>query len=132
GIGSLLWQGIGDTIRVSLSADPVEEVKVGWQILKSLRLRKRGIDITSCPTCARKGIDVINIVKELEQRTAKMDKALRIAVMGCGVNGPGEAKEADIGVVGGKGNVLLYKDGMMVGTIEGNVVERLMKEIEGM
>ncbi|MBW2980311.1 flavodoxin-dependent (E)-4-hydroxy-3-methylbut-2-enyl-diphosphate synthase [Candidatus Woesearchaeota archaeon] len=130
GIGALLLQGIGDTIRVSLSAEPVEEVKVGWQILKALRLRKRGIDITSCPTCARKGIDVINIVKELEQRTSKMNKPLHIAVMGCGVNGPGEAKEADIGVVGGKGNVLLYKNGMMVGNIEGDVLERLMKEIE--
>lgn len=130
GIGALLLQGIGDTIRVSLSAEPVEEVKVGWQILKSLKLRKRGVDITSCPTCARSGMDVIAITKALEQRTSKMTKPLHIAVMGCGVNGPGEAKEADIGVVGGKGNVLLYKNGMMVGNIEGDVIERLMKEIQ--
>ncbi len=130
GIGSLLAQGIGDTIRVSLSAPPVEEVKVGWQILKALKLRKRGVEITSCPTCARAGLDVISITKVLEERTSKMTKPLHIAVMGCGVNGPGEAKEADIGVVGGKGNVLLYKNGMMVGNIEGDVVERVMKEIE--
>ncbi|UCH12374.1 MAG: flavodoxin-dependent (E)-4-hydroxy-3-methylbut-2-enyl-diphosphate synthase [Candidatus Omnitrophota bacterium] len=130
GIGALLLHGIGDTIRVSLSAEPVEEVKVAWQILKALRLRKRGIDITSCPTCARKGIHVIKITKELEQRTSKLTKHLHIAVMGCGVNGPGESKEADIGVVGGKGNVLLYRNGMMVGKIEGDVLERLMKEIE--
>lgn len=131
GIGALLLNGIGDTIRVSLSADPVEEVKVGWQILKALRLRKRGIDIISCPTCARAGIDVIKITKELEQRTAKLNKPLHIAVMGCGVNGHGEAKEADIGVVGGKGNNLLYKNGMIVGKLEDEeIVERLMKEIE--
>ncbi|MBW2984713.1 flavodoxin-dependent (E)-4-hydroxy-3-methylbut-2-enyl-diphosphate synthase [Candidatus Woesearchaeota archaeon] len=131
GIGSLLLNGIGDTIRVSLSAEPVEEVKVGWQILKALRLRKRGIDITSCPTCARKGLDVISIVKELEQRTSKMSKPLHIAVMGCGVNGPGEAKEADIGVVGGKGTSVLYKNGMIVDKInDEQVIERLMKEIE--
>jgi (E)-4-hydroxy-3-methylbut-2-enyl-diphosphate synthase len=130
GIGALLLHGIGDTIRVSLSADPVEEVKVGWQILKALKLRKRGIDITSCPTCARSGLDVVNIVKQLEERTSKMIKPLHVAVMGCGVNGPGEAKEADIGVVGGKGDNLLYKNGMMLGKIEGDVLERLMKEIQ--
>jgi (E)-4-hydroxy-3-methylbut-2-enyl-diphosphate synthase len=130
GIGALLLQGIGDTIRVSLSADPVDEVKVGWQILKALKLRKRGIDITSWPTCARSGLDVVNIVKQLEERTSKMIKPLHVAVMGCGVNGPGEAKEADIGVVGGKGNNLLYKNGMMVGKIEGDVFETLIREIE--
>jgi len=130
GIGALLLRGIGDTIRVSLSADPVEEVKVGWQILKSLRVRKRGVDITSCPTCARSGMDVVKITKELEERTSNLDKPIHIAIMGCGVNGPGEAKEADIGVVGGKENNLLYKNGFIVDKIqESEVVERLMKEI---
>lgn len=114
GIGTLLRHGIGDTIRVSLSADPVEEVKVGWQILKALKLRKRGVEITSCPTCARSDIDVISITKELELKTSALAKPVHIAVMGCAVNGPGEAKTADLGVVGSKGEVLFYKRGEIV------------------
>lgn len=131
GIGNLLLQGIGDTVRISLSDKPEEEVKVAWQILKALKLRKRGIDITSCPTCARSSIDVINITKQLEKETEKIKKPISIAIMGCGVNGPGEAKEADLGVVGGKGENLLYKNGEIAGRIEEkDIIDKLMKEIE--
>lgn len=131
GLGSLLYQGIGDTIRVSLSADPEIEVKTGWQILKALKLRKRGIEITSCPTCARKGIDVVNIVKELEKLTSKINKPIHIAIMGCGVNGPGEAKEADIGVVGAPNANLFYKKGEIQGRIkEEEIVEKVISEVD--
>jgi len=130
GIGSLLLQGIGDTIRISLSDQPEEEVKVAWQILKALKLRKRGIDITSCPTCARASIDVINITKQLESQTEKINKPLHIAIMGCGVNGPGEAKEADLGIVGAKEENLFYKKGEIVERIEKDkIIDKLMEEI---
>jgi len=130
GIGSLLLQGIGDTIRISLSDKPEEEVKVAWQILKALKLRKRGIDITSCPTCARASIDVINITKQLEQQTEKINKPLSIAIMGCGVNGPGEAKEVDLGIVGSETGNLFYKNGEIVERIEKDkIIDKLMEEI---
>ena len=130
GIGSLLLQGIGDTIRVSLSDKPEEEVKVAWQILKALKLRKRGIDITSCPTCARAIIDVINITKQLEKSTEKINKPLHIAIMGCSVNGPGEAKEADLGIVGAENGNLFYKNKEIVERIEENkIIDKLMEEI---
>jgi len=130
GIGSLLLQGIGDTVRISLSDKPEEEVKVAWQILKALKLRKRGIDITSCPTCARASIDVINITKQLESQTEKINKPLHIAIMGCGVNGPGEAKEADLGIVGAKEENLFYKNGEIVERIEKDkIIDKLMEEI---
>ena len=130
GIGSLLSQGIGDTIRVSLSADPSEEVKAGWQILKSLKLRRRGVDITSCPTCARAHLDVVNIVKELEKRTAGIRKPFHIAVMGCEVNGPGEAKEADIGVVGGN-KLILYRKGQIIAKVDKeNILDEIQDEID--
>ena len=116
GIGMLLAEGIGDTLRVSLAADPVEEVKVGWAILKSLHLRSRGVDITACPTCARRGIDVVGIVAALEQRLADIRAPLKIAVMGCVVNGPGEAAHADVAVCGGgNGQCLIYEDGKLQG-----------------
>jgi len=111
GISNLLLQGIGDTVRISLADKPEEEVKVAWQILKALKLRKRGIEITSCPTCARSNIDIINITKQLEKQTEKINKPLHIALMGCGVNGPGEAKEADLGVVGAENGNLFYRNG---------------------
>ncbi|NHK27753.1 flavodoxin-dependent (E)-4-hydroxy-3-methylbut-2-enyl-diphosphate synthase [Parvularcula flava] len=101
GLGSLLWAGIGDTIRVSLSADPVEEVKVGFDILKSLNLRHRGVNVISCPSCARQGFDVIKTVEILEQRLAHITTPMTLSVIGCVVNGPGEARETDIGFTGG-------------------------------
>ena len=112
--GILLYQGIGDTMRVSLSAHPIEEVRVGWEILKSLGLRKRGVEIVSCPTCARADIDVINIQKEVVKLTEKIKTPLRISVMGCIVNGLGEAREADLGMVGVKGGALIIKKGKTV------------------
>ncbi len=131
GIGALLADGIGDTIRVSLSDDPVEEIKVGKAILQSLGLRRFGIMVTACPTCARAGYDVSSIAKEIEERTFNSKKPLSIAVMGCGVNGPGEAKEADIGVVGGKGGCLLYRKGEVVCRVDKEkVVDRIMEEVE--
>ena len=102
GMGSLLWAGIGDTIRVSLSADPVEEIKVGFNMLKSLNLRHRGVNIISCPSCARQNFNVINTVGELEKRLEHITTPMTLSVIGCVVNGPGEAKETDIGLTGGK------------------------------
>jgi (E)-4-hydroxy-3-methylbut-2-enyl-diphosphate synthase len=101
GLGSLLWAGIGDTIRVSLSADPVEEIKVGFDILKSLGLRHRGVNVISCPSCARQGFNVIETVEKLEKRLAHVTTPLSLSVIGCVVNGPGEARETDIGFTGG-------------------------------
>jgi len=125
GIGTLLAEGIGDTIRVSLSADPVEEVKVGKEILKSLRLRRFGVDVVACPTCARAEFDVAKVASEIEAANSK--KIMTIAVMGCGVNGPGEAKEADIGIVGGKEGCLLYKNGEVVGKVrKEEIVDRIL------
>ena len=132
GMGILLSEGIGDTIRVSLSDDPKEEVKAGKQILRALGLRKDGVEITSCPTCARANIDVIKIVEEIENKTERINKPIHVAVMGCAVNGPGESKKADIGIIGGANNTnLLYKKGEIVGKVEKDkIVERLMKEID--
>jgi len=131
GIGTLLAQGIGDTIRVSLTSSPLEEVKVGYQILKSLNLRERGPEIISCPTCGRCQLDLIPIAEEIEKRCQQIDKPLKIAIMGCVVNGPGEAKEADIGIAGGKGEGLLFKKGEIVKKIpENELVQVLWEEIK--
>ena len=112
GIGALLWSGIGDTIRVSLSADPVEEVKVGFEILKSLGLRHRGVTIISCPSCARQGFDVIKTVSELEERLAHITTSMSLSIIGCVVNGPGEALMTDIGFTGGgAGSGMVYLAG---------------------
>ncbi|MBM3517793.1 MAG: flavodoxin-dependent (E)-4-hydroxy-3-methylbut-2-enyl-diphosphate synthase [Alphaproteobacteria bacterium] len=112
GIGALLWAGIGDTIRVSLAADPVEEVKAGYEILKSLGLRRRGVTIISCPSCARQGFDVITTVRVLEERLQHITTPLTLSVIGCVVNGPGEARETDIGVTGGgAGHHMVYRFG---------------------
>jgi (E)-4-hydroxy-3-methylbut-2-enyl-diphosphate synthase len=110
GLGMLLADGIGDTIRISLAADPVEEVKVGWDILKSLHIRNRGINLVACPSCSRQNFDVVKVVAELEGRFEEIDEPLDLAVIGCVVNGPGEAREAAIGVAGGRPNSI-YVDG---------------------
>ena len=132
GFGILLSEGIGDTIRVSLSEDPKEEVRTAKLILRSLGLRKVGVEVTSCPTCARTHFDVIKMVEEIEKKTDTIKKPIHVAVMGCSVNGPGESKKTDIGIVGGAGNTnLLYKDGKIVGKIEKDkIVETLLKEID--
>ena len=112
GLGRLLWSGIGDTIRVSLSADPVEEVKAGFQILKSLGIRNKGVTIISCPSCARQNFDVINTVRIIEEKLSHIEEAISLSIIGCVVNGPGEAKETNIGVTGGGKNFhQIYIDG---------------------
>lgn len=132
GFGILLSEGIGDTIRVSLSENPTEEIRAAKLILRSLGLRKVGVEVTSCPTCARTHVDVIKLVEELENKTEKIKKPIHVAVMGCAVNGPGESKKVDLGIVGGAGNTnLLYKEGKIVGKIEqGKIVETLLREIK--
>ena len=131
GIGCLLAEGIGDTIRVSLTGDPVEEVKVGIEVLKALGLRMSGVEFVSCPTCGRTKIDLIKVANEVEQRLAKCNKHIRVAVMGCAVNGPGEAREADIGIAGGDGEALLFKKGEIIRKIpQDRIVEELLEEIE--
>ena len=113
GFGSLLLDGIGDTIRVSLSDDPVKEINVGNEILKSLNLRNRGVRIISCPSCARQAFEVINTVKVLEDRLSHIETPLTLSIIGCVVNGPGEAAQTDIGITGGgKGNHMLYINGL--------------------
>lgn len=131
GIGSLLSLGIGDTLRVSLTGDPVEEVKVGFEILKSLGLRQKGPVIVSCPTCGRTEIELIKIAEEVEQKIRHVNKPIKVAIMGCVVNGPGEAREADIGIAGGRGVGLLFKKGQVIRKIsEADLVEELLKEID--
>ncbi len=131
GIGMLLAEGIGDTFRVSLTRDPVEEVRVGYEILKSLGIRQRGPDIISCPTCGRCHIDLFHIVEEIETSLLNKTIPIKIAIMGCVVNGPGEAKEADIGIAGGDGKGALFKKGKIVKTFpQGKLVDVLLKEIE--
>jgi (E)-4-hydroxy-3-methylbut-2-enyl-diphosphate synthase len=133
GIGSLLLAGIGDTIRVSLSTDPVEEVKTGIYILKSLGLKNDAPEIISCPSCGRADIDVYKLAEEVERRALGMKKNIKIAVMGCVVNGPGESMEADIGIAGGKGEGLVYKKGKPIKKVpEGEMLAFLMAEIEKM
>lgn len=133
GIGTLLAEGIGDTIRVSLTGDPVEEVVVGKNILKSLGIKNEGIEIISCPTCGRTEIDLIGIANEVEIRVQGIDKNLKVAIMGCAVNGPGEAREADIGIAGGHGEGLIFKKGVILKKVpENRLVEELMKEMESM
>ena len=130
GVGALLLKGIGDTIRISLTGDPVEEIHVGKDILRSLNLLNDKIKIVSCPTCGRCNIDLINMANEVEERIKDIDKNMTVAIMGCAVNGPGEAREADIGIAGGKGEGLLFKKGEIVRKIKGDsLVEELLEEI---
>lgn len=133
GIGSLLLAGIGDTIRVSLSCDPVEEIKVGVFILKSLGLKDNVPEVIACPSCGRADIDVFRLAEEVERRVLGLKKNIKVAVMGCVVNGPGESMEADIGIAGGKGEGLIYKKGKAVCKVpEDQMVDYLMQEIERM
>lgn len=130
GLGILLSEGIGDTVRVSLSADPLEEVRVAYEILKSLGLREKGVNIISCPTCGRCEIDIRGLASKVESRLRNIDKPLTVAVMGCVVNGPGEAREADIGIAGGKGFGLLFKKGKVVKKVdEDELLDELLREI---
>ena len=132
GLGSLLWAGIGDTIRVSLSADPIEEVKVGYELLKSLGLRRRGVTVISCPSCARQQFDVIKSVAEIEERLSHIDIPISVSIIGCVVNGPGEAKETDIGLTGGgKGTHQIYLSGMADHRFtDDNIVEHVVNLVE--
>jgi len=131
GIGIVLNEGIGDTIRVSLTADPVEEVRVGWEILKSLKLRERGATLISCPTCGRTEINLIALANRVEEALTHIDKPITVAVMGCIVNGPGEAKEADIGIAGGKNCAVIFKKGEILRKVsEDQIFDELLKEIE--
>lgn len=131
GIGSLLSQGIGNTIRVSLTADPVEEVYAAKDILKVLGMRKSGVKFVSCPTCGRTQIDLIKIATEVEERLKNIQKDITVAVMGCAVNGPGEAREADIGIAGGKGEGLIFSHGEILKKVpEDKIIDVLMEEIE--
>ena len=132
GIGTLLAEGIGDTIRVSLAADPVEEVRVGMDILKSLGLRNEGLTFVACPSCGRADIDLISLAKEVEQRMIPFsNKNIHVAVMGCEVNGPGEARAADIGIAGGKGIGIIFKKGEVIRKVpETQIVTALMEEVE--
>jgi (E)-4-hydroxy-3-methylbut-2-enyl-diphosphate synthase len=133
GLGILLAEGIGDTIRVSLTGDPVLEVRAAYGILRSLDIRSRGIDIISCPTCGRCEVDLCTLVEEVQEKLAHIETPLTVAVMGCVVNGPGEAREADIGIAGGKGVGLLFKKGEVIAKIkEGEWVRRLVAEVEQM
>lgn len=133
GIGSLLFQGIGDTIRVSLTGDPVEEIKVGYEILKVLHLRQRSPDLISCPTCGRCKVDLSKIVKKVDRKICNINKPLTIAIMGCMVNGPGEAREADIGVAFDKKSGVLFKKGKILGKYSSEIIiKKLLEEIESM
>jgi len=132
GLGVLLAEGIGDTLRVSLTGDPVDEVRVGWEILKALELRRRGINIISCPTCGRIKLDSIRIATEVEKRLSHIVEPVNIAIMGCVVNGPGEAIESDVGIAGGDGVGLIYVAGKVVKKVrEEDLVEALIEAVEG-
>ena len=131
GIGSLLSGGIGDTMRVSLTADPVEEIYAAYDIQRILGLRKKGVQLVSCPTCGRTRINLIEIANEVEKRLANVDKDITVAVMGCAVNGPGEAREADIGIAGGCGEGLIFRKGKIIKKApENKIIDELMNEIE--
>ena len=133
GIGALLLDGIGDTIRVSLTADPVSEVAAGFDILKAVGIKKDCPQIVSCPTCGRTKIDLISLAEKVEKELANVHKPIKVAVMGCAVNGPGEAKEADIGVAGGDGYGLIFKHGEILKKVpENKIVEELLEEIDNL
>ncbi|MEJ7698677.1 MAG: flavodoxin-dependent (E)-4-hydroxy-3-methylbut-2-enyl-diphosphate synthase [Pyrinomonadaceae bacterium] len=132
GLGILLHDGIGDTIRVSLAAEPHEEVRVGWEILKSLELRKRGVTVVACPTCGRLDIDnFVEIVTEVERRLAHVEEPLHLSIMGCAVNGPGEAHDSQLGITFGRNVGMIFKDGVPMRRVSGaDIVEEFVKEVE--
>jgi (E)-4-hydroxy-3-methylbut-2-enyl-diphosphate synthase len=131
GLGAVLSQGIGDTIRVSLSADPTEEVRVGIDVLKSLGLRKGGLTFVSCPSCGRADVDLVKLAKEVEDEFRGLNEEIHIAVMGCEVNGPGEARAADIGVAGGRGIGLIFKGGEVIRKVpEADIVRAMREEVD--
>jgi (E)-4-hydroxy-3-methylbut-2-enyl-diphosphate synthase len=133
GIGTLLYMGIGDTIRVSLTAHPREEVIAGYEILKSLNLRQHGPILISCPSCGRAEVDIVKLAEEVEEQLLKINKPVKVAVMGCVVNGPGEAKDADVGIACGKGKGVIFRKGEKVGVVaEKDFVTALMREVEGL
>ena len=133
GLGIILHEGIGDTIRVSLTGDPLEEVKAAKRILKTLGLRKGGVEVVSCPTCGRTQIDLISLANQVENMVQDIPLDIKVAVMGCVVNGPGEAREADIGIAGGKGEGLLIKNGEIVRKMpEDQLLPALREELERM
>ena len=132
GIGSLLWYGIGDTIRVSLSAEPEDEVRVGFEILKALGIRNRGVRVVSCPSCARQGFDVIRTVQTLEERLQHIRTPMSLSILGCVVNGPGEARETDIGLTGGgNGKHMVYLSGVTDHTVQdADMVDHIVRLVE--
>lgn len=131
GLGILLAEGIGDTMRVSLTGDVLDEVRVGYEILKSLGLRERGVNFVSCPTCGRCQINLVKVAEEVEKRLQGVDKRITVAVMGCAVNGPGEAREADVGIAGGKGEGLLFRHGEIIRKVpEDQLADALIEEID--
>jgi (E)-4-hydroxy-3-methylbut-2-enyl-diphosphate synthase len=133
GLGILLSEGIGDTLRVSLTGSPVDEIRVGYGILNALGLRQRGINLVSCPTCGRCQIDLVPVAEEVERRLQGVTKPLTVAIMGCVVNGPGEAREADVGVAGGKGEGLLFRHGKVIRKVpEKDLADALVAEVEQM
>ena len=130
GVGMLLSEGIGDTIRISLASDPIDEIKVGWDILKSLNIRSRGVKIIACPSCSRQNFNVIEVVNELEQRLEDISDDIEVAIIGCYVNGPGESKVADVGVTGASPKHLLYINGKPAYKVETSRLEEcLTKEV---
>jgi (E)-4-hydroxy-3-methylbut-2-enyl-diphosphate synthase len=130
GIGTLLYQGIGDTIRVSLTAHPREEVTAGYEILKSLNLRQHGPVLVSCPSCGRAEVDIIKLAQQVETELQKINKPIKVAVMGCVVNGPGEAADADVGIACGKKRGILFRNGQKIGVVEEeDFLKALMAEV---
>jgi (E)-4-hydroxy-3-methylbut-2-enyl-diphosphate synthase len=132
GLGILLHEGIGDTIRVSLAAEPHEEVRVGWEILKSLGLRNRGVTVVACPTCGRLDVDnFVEIVTEVERRLAHVEEPLHLSIMGCAVNGPGEAHDSQLGITFGRNVGMIFKNGVPMRRVAGeDIVEEFVKEVE--
>ncbi|MCI5138681.1 MAG: 4-hydroxy-3-methylbut-2-en-1-yl diphosphate synthase, partial [Candidatus Electrothrix sp. AR1] len=132
-LGILLFEGIGDTFRISLTRDPVEEIRVGFELLRSLRIRERGPELISCPTCGRTRIDLFSLAEEVERVLQTMQSNLKVAVMGCVVNGPGEAKEADIGVAGGHGTGIIFKKGVVFKKLpEAELLPAFLEELRRM